>query len=399
MRLPGGRVTFANDRAPRVASRDLPGSRACSGSTTSHASSLRRLSRLVAVRAPCRVGCGRHGVGSGPAPCPAAVSAASGGGYTADEIAGAYGIGNYYPSDEGAGQTIALFESRPMTRPTSPTYQQCYGTSTPSPTSTSTADRGRVQRQRRRVGARHRAGRSGWRRRRHILVYQAPQTTARLRCSTRSPHRTWPGDLELVGHVRGAHRPAGHQRREHDPGGDGRPGPVVLHLLGRQRLDHVLPDAGGRRPDTSLSVIDPGSQPFATGVGGTILGTTTGLRPPTAPTPARRSGTTAAPTPPVTRRRARAGASRWLGRCPPTSRRRRPAWASSRPTRAQACGAQLCRRGARRLSRRRPHHRLRRLVDRFRRLRRGGSRAGRARRRPLWAAFTALANASPAAAA
>src|SRR5262249_59330550 len=50
------------------------------------------------------------------------------GGYTADEVASAYGMGSYYPSDEGAGQTVAVVEFEPYDPSDIATYQQCYGT-------------------------------------------------------------------------------------------------------------------------------------------------------------------------------------------------------------------------------------------------------------------------------
>ena len=129
VRLPGGRVTFANDRAPRLAAGISRSVQAVLGLDGVARQQPQGLSRVV--RSGHRVASVRpHTVGSGPAPCPAAVSAASGGGYTADEIAGAYGIGNYYPSDEGAGQTIALVEFEAYDPNDIAAYQQCYGTST-----------------------------------------------------------------------------------------------------------------------------------------------------------------------------------------------------------------------------------------------------------------------------
>jgi subtilase family serine protease len=67
----------------------------------------------------------------GPQPCATAQSTAqNGGGYTADEIAAAYQLSSPYgPSDLGAGQTIALFEEQPFDPNDIAAYQSCYGTS------------------------------------------------------------------------------------------------------------------------------------------------------------------------------------------------------------------------------------------------------------------------------
>ena len=66
---------------------------------------------------------------SGPAPCPAASGA---GGYTANQLADAYGFntGAYDLGRFGAGQTVALYELEPFSTSDIGTYQTCYGIST-----------------------------------------------------------------------------------------------------------------------------------------------------------------------------------------------------------------------------------------------------------------------------
>ncbi|HUA05162.1 MAG TPA: protease pro-enzyme activation domain-containing protein [Solirubrobacteraceae bacterium] len=70
-----------------------------------------------------------HVVTGGPQPCAAAASAgASQGGYTADQIAAAYGMSGLYQSgDEGAGQTVAILELEPYDLFDIQQYGACFG--------------------------------------------------------------------------------------------------------------------------------------------------------------------------------------------------------------------------------------------------------------------------------
>ena len=70
-----------------------------------------------------------HVVTGGPQPCAAASSAgASQGGYTADQIAAAYGMSGLYQSgDEGAGQTVAVLELEPYDLSDVQAYGACFG--------------------------------------------------------------------------------------------------------------------------------------------------------------------------------------------------------------------------------------------------------------------------------
>jgi subtilase family serine protease len=70
-----------------------------------------------------------HVVTGGPQPCAAASSAgASQGGYTADQIAAAYGMSGLYQSgDEGAGQTVAILELEPYDLSDVQAYGACLG--------------------------------------------------------------------------------------------------------------------------------------------------------------------------------------------------------------------------------------------------------------------------------
>ncbi|HUA72194.1 MAG TPA: protease pro-enzyme activation domain-containing protein, partial [Solirubrobacteraceae bacterium] len=68
----------------------------------------------------------------GPEPCAAAGQVgASEGGYTADQIAAAYGLSGLYQSgDEGAGQTVAILELEPYDPNDIAAFDACYGAST-----------------------------------------------------------------------------------------------------------------------------------------------------------------------------------------------------------------------------------------------------------------------------
>jgi len=70
-----------------------------------------------------------HVVTGGPQPCPAASSAGnSQGGFTADQIAAAYGLSGLYQSgDEGAGQTVAILELESYDPNDIASFESCYG--------------------------------------------------------------------------------------------------------------------------------------------------------------------------------------------------------------------------------------------------------------------------------
>jgi subtilase family serine protease len=75
-----------------------------------------------------------HVVTGGPQPCAAATDATSGGGFTADQIAAAYGLSGLYQSggangtpDEGAGQTVAILELESYDLSDIQAYGACFG--------------------------------------------------------------------------------------------------------------------------------------------------------------------------------------------------------------------------------------------------------------------------------
>jgi subtilase family serine protease len=85
------------------------------------------------IRAPraaaARPRLGRNAATGGPQPCAAAASAAqTDGGYTADQLASAYGFpGLYRARDEGRGQTIAVYELERDDPNDIAAFQACYG--------------------------------------------------------------------------------------------------------------------------------------------------------------------------------------------------------------------------------------------------------------------------------
>ena len=121
--LPSGRTAFANTSAPLF--------------NTSIAGFVQGVVGLSTLAQPQPLGLtvphGRvahvnpHVVTGGPQPC----SAASGvGEYTADQLASAYRFSSLYGAgDEGSGQTVALYELEPNKTSDISAYQSCYGTS------------------------------------------------------------------------------------------------------------------------------------------------------------------------------------------------------------------------------------------------------------------------------
>jgi len=121
--LPSGRTAFANTSAPLL--------------DTSVAGFVQGVVGLSTLVQPKPLGLTvahgvvahvtPHVVTGGPQPC----SAASGvGEYTADQLASAYRFSSLYGAgDEGAGQTVALYELEPDKPSDISAYQSCYGTS------------------------------------------------------------------------------------------------------------------------------------------------------------------------------------------------------------------------------------------------------------------------------
>jgi Pro-kumamolisin, activation domain/Subtilase family len=131
--LPSGRVAHANDRAPAIAAAAAPfvqGVLGLDDVATSHrhdsggpASSPAPAWTAAAPAVPTLAT-------GGPQPCQEALEVQEAeGGYTADQIAAAYRFdGLYKAGNFGAGQTVALLELQPLLKADVDTYQACYGT-------------------------------------------------------------------------------------------------------------------------------------------------------------------------------------------------------------------------------------------------------------------------------
>jgi subtilase family serine protease len=279
VRLPGGRVAFANDRAPRLAAGIARSVQAVLGLDDVAPQQPQEPQELIRPRAAGhRTPTARaHAIGSGAVPCAAAVNASTTmGGYTADEIAGAYGIGSYYPSDEGAGQTVALVEFEAYDPNDIATYEQCYGIGTSvaamnvdgGPGAFAGDDDESALDIEQVIGLAPRA---------NVLVYQAPANDTQAAVldviasqdSAKVVSSSWGACEAQTGlAVISAENAA-----------------LEEMAVQGQSFVNSSGDSGStlcyerNATDRGLSVIDPGSQPFATAVGGTFLGKPDGTTP------------------------------------------------------------------------------------------------------------------------
>jgi subtilase family serine protease len=129
-RMPGGRVAYANSAAPRIA-----------GTAARYVSGVVGLNNLYPEQSqmvrPSPRKSGHQALAlskpdaAGPQPCAAAVNAGEeDSGYTANQLAGYYGMSAFYPGDEGTGVRVALFELEPDATSDINAYKSCYGIST-----------------------------------------------------------------------------------------------------------------------------------------------------------------------------------------------------------------------------------------------------------------------------
>ena len=277
VRLPDGRAAFANERAPRV-----PAAIAASVRVILGLDDVARQQPQALIRAPragARVPAARpRAVGSGPAPCAAAASIATTmGGYTADEVAGAYGLGSYYPGDEGAGQTVALVEFEAYDPNDIAVYQQCYGTSAAVTNVAVDGGPGAFN------GNDDESALDidqviGFAPKVNIRVYQAPpldsqaavlnaiasDNVAKVVSSSWGVCEALTGLPVIQAESTILQEMAAQGQSFFNASGDS--GSTMCYQT----------PTGTAAVDDSLSVIDPGSQPFATGVGGTFLGNADG---------------------------------------------------------------------------------------------------------------------------
>ncbi|MGH3156490.1 MAG: IPT/TIG domain-containing protein, partial [Streptosporangiaceae bacterium] len=129
-RMPGGRVAYANSAAPRIAgsaARYVSGVVGLDNLYQEQSQLVRQSPRKSGHLALAR---GKPDV-AGPQPCAAAVDAGEeDSGYTANQLAGYYGMSAFYPGDEGTGVRVALFELEPNSTTDISAYKTCYGIKT-----------------------------------------------------------------------------------------------------------------------------------------------------------------------------------------------------------------------------------------------------------------------------
>jgi subtilase family serine protease len=219
----------------------------------------------------------RHVATGGPQPCSAARAAApSQAAYTADQIASAYGFsGLYGAGDQGRGQTVALYELEPYASSDISAYQSCYGTH--ASVSNVLVDGG--------AGGGPGQGEAaldieqviGLAPQATILVYEGPNSASSAPGS--GYYDTW---STLIAQDRARVISASWGQCEtlvpaSDAAAEGTlfqeaaaQGQTIFSASGdngSEDCDHQT----GLLPDTRLTVDDPSSQPFVSGVGGTTL--------------------------------------------------------------------------------------------------------------------------------
>lgn len=291
VRLPGGRTAYANAQAPAVPTSvaryvqgvigldNLAPDRPQAPTSPAPSSPLSGLPGSANAAARPQV------VTGGPQPCPAVqaeqqriqqAEAEEGTGvvpYTADQIASAYQFSNLYlGGDLGAGQTVAVFEQEPYQASDVATYQACYGTSAsvtpinvdggPGPYVPGSSEDGEAALDIEQViGLAPRAS---------VLVYQGPESASApvdIISAMVSQDRakvissSW-GECEALtgGTVMNAENTL-----LQEAAAQGQSFFVSSGDSGSEQCSQV------EKSNTSLSVLNPASQPYATGVGGTLM--------------------------------------------------------------------------------------------------------------------------------
>ena len=206
----------------------------------------------------------------GPQPsCTGATDLQAQHGLTADEVATAYQFsGLYGAGDFGQGQTIALFEQQPYSTTDVATYQACYGTTVPVTNvnvsggpAADPADNESALDIEQVIGLAPKAS---------ILVYQGPNTAtvaiieaivsqdqAKVISSSYGECEALTGAATINAENTALQEAATQGQSFYISSGDSGSSMCYQATLNQTN------------PNTSLSVIDPGGQPFATGVGGT----------------------------------------------------------------------------------------------------------------------------------
>jgi Pro-kumamolisin, activation domain/Putative Ig domain len=270
--LAGGRHAFANTQAPEFTASSAGIVQGVIGLDTlspPHPQGLHFVSHPQGVHPTSD---GAHPspqiVTGGPQPCPAANSSAQAiGVYTADQLASAYRFSSLYGAgDQGAGQTIAVYELEPNLASDIAAYQSCYGTS--ASVTYESVDGG--------SGPGAGVGEAaldiedviGLAPKANVIVYQGPNDGGS------GPYDTY---NQIVTDDTAKVISTSWGLCEHDQGSSEMSAENTLFQEAATQGQSIFAasgDAGSEACGTSsLAVGDPASQPFVTGVGGTNLST------------------------------------------------------------------------------------------------------------------------------
>jgi subtilase family serine protease len=223
-----------------------------------------------------------HVATGGPQPCAGASSAASGGAYTADQIASAYRFSGVYGAGNlGQGQTIAMYELEPNDGQDIAAYQSCYRTG--AQVNYIPVDGG--------AGSGGGSGEAaldiemaiGLAPRATILVYQGPNSSSGTAGS--GPFDTFSAIInqnraQVISTSWGSCEPdngtAAANAESNQFQQAAAQGQTILAASGDSGAEDCFTSTP---PNPTPAVDDPGSQPYVTSVGGTTL---SGLGPPPA---------------------------------------------------------------------------------------------------------------------
>ena len=217
-----------------------------------------------------------HVATGGPQPCAAATAAAPGlQAYTIDQIAAAYSFpGLYGQGDQGAGQTVAIYELEPNSPTDIAAYQACYGTS--AAVSYVPVDGG--------VGAGSGTGEAaldienliGLAPKANVIVYQGPNSNSGSPGS--GPYDTYSA---IISQDKAKVIATSWGQCEPMEGSTDATAENTLFLEAAAQGQTVISAAGdngsedcflaGQNLNVQLAVDDPSSQQYVTGVGGTSL--------------------------------------------------------------------------------------------------------------------------------
>ncbi|HEY2260294.1 MAG TPA: protease pro-enzyme activation domain-containing protein [Solirubrobacteraceae bacterium] len=279
VKLASGRTAFANAQSPTLPSsiaRYVQGVIGLDNVTPDQPAGLsrqtgRRSSQLAQAASGPHVP-----TGGGPQPCAGAAAEQASHGLTADEVATAYQFpGLYSGGDFGAGQTIAMFEEQSYNPTDIATYQACYGTSVPisnvdvaggpSPGGDDGESALDIEQA---IGLAPKA---------NILVYQGPFSATVQIISTivsQNQAKVISSSYGLCEALTGGTTINAESPLLQEAAVQGQSFFISSGDSGSNMCYQATADQPS--PDLSLSVIDPGGQPFATGVGGTSLFTNSG---------------------------------------------------------------------------------------------------------------------------